>query len=196
MKNILTQLFGAAVTEDALKQFNAELGAKFVAKADFNTKLEEIKTLKGEKKNLEDKIGELTETANSAEDYKNKLETLQNDIKEKEKQAEADRKEKEKADGIAARFETVVGEKKFSHDAVRADYLKKFGEALDNTDYQGKSDAEIFHALTKDDAAAFENVKAFHLEGGANKGFGGDSGIDLGKLDMADYIKARNEMKG
>lgn len=174
MKNILTQLFGEAVTEDALKQFNAELGAKFVAKADFNTKLEEIKTLKGEKKNLEDKIGELTETANSAEDYKNQLETLQNDIKEKEKQAEADRKAKEKADGIAARFETVVGEKKFSHDAVRADYLKKFGEALDNTDYQGKSDAEIFHALTKDDAAAFENVTAYHLEGPTNKGFGAE----------------------
>lgn len=47
-----------------------------------------------------------------------------------------------------------------------------FGETLDNKDYQGKSDTEIFHALTKDDAAAFENVTAFHLEGGANKGFG------------------------
>ena len=174
MKNILTQLFGEAVTEDALKQFNAELGAKFVAKADFNTKLEEIKTLKGDKKSLEEKIDELTKTANSAEYYKNQLETLQNDIKEKEKQAEADRKAKEKADGIAARFETVVGEKKFSHDAVRADYLKKFGEALDNTDYQGKSDAEIFHALTKDDAAAFEGVTAYHLEGPTNKGFGAE----------------------
>ena len=172
MKDILTQLFGEAVTEDALKQFNAELGRKFVAKTDFNTKLEEIKTLKDDKKTLEDKIGELTETANSAEDYKNKLETLQNDIKEKERRAEEDRKAKEKADGIASRFEMVVGEKKFSHDAVRADYLKKFGEALDNTDYQGKSDSEIFHALTKDDAAAFENVTAIRLEGGANKGIG------------------------
>ena len=174
MKNILTQLFGEAVTEDALKQFNSELGAKFVAKTDFNTKLEEIKTLKADKKSLEEKIGELTETANSAEDYKNQLETLQKDIKEKEKQAEEDRKAKEKADGIAARFETVVGEKKFSHDAVRADYLKKFGEALDNADYQGKSDTEIFHALTKDDAAAFENVTAFQLEGATNKGIGAE----------------------
>ena len=45
MKAILTQLFGEAVTEDTLKQFNAELGKKFVAKADYNSKLEEIKGL-------------------------------------------------------------------------------------------------------------------------------------------------------
>ena len=120
---------------------------------------------------MEEKISELTETAKSAEDYKNKLEALQNEIKEKEEKAEADRIAKEKADSIATRFDAVVGEKKFSHDAVRDDYLKKFGEALDNEDYKSKSDAEIFHALTKDDAAAFKNVTAFHLEGGANKGF-------------------------
>ena len=47
MKEILTQLFGEAVTDDAMKQFNAELGKKFVAKADFNAKVEEVKTLKG-----------------------------------------------------------------------------------------------------------------------------------------------------
>ena len=41
MKEILTQLFGDAVTDDAMKQFNAELGKKFVAKADFNAKVDE-----------------------------------------------------------------------------------------------------------------------------------------------------------
>ena len=45
MKEILKQLFGEAVTDDALKQFNAELGKKFVAKTDYNTKLEVIKSL-------------------------------------------------------------------------------------------------------------------------------------------------------
>ena len=56
MKDILTQLFGDAVTDDAMKQFNAELGKKFVAKADFNAKVEEVKTLKGEKKFSHDAI--------------------------------------------------------------------------------------------------------------------------------------------
>lgn len=42
MKNILTQLFGDLVTDEAMSQFNKELGLKFVAKADYNNKLEEI----------------------------------------------------------------------------------------------------------------------------------------------------------
>ncbi len=42
MKNILTQLFGDLVTDEAMSQFNKELGLKFVAKADYNSKLEEI----------------------------------------------------------------------------------------------------------------------------------------------------------
>jgi hypothetical protein len=36
MKEILTQLFGDAVTDDAMKQFNAELGKKFVANVNLN----------------------------------------------------------------------------------------------------------------------------------------------------------------
>lgn len=168
-------LKGLGLSDEDVQKILAENGKDIEReKAKTAEAIEENKTLKGDKKTLEEKIDELTKTANTAEDYKNKLETLQNDIKVKEEKAEADRKAKEKADGIAARFETVVGEKKFSHDAVRADYLKKFGEALDNTDYQGKSDAEIFHALTKDDAAAFEGVTAFHLKGGATKGFGAE----------------------
>lgn len=172
MREILISLFGDAVTDDALKQFNAELGKKFVAKNDYNTRLEDIKSLKADKKSLEDKITELSEKAGSAEDYKSQLENLQLEIAEKEQKAEADRVAKEKAADIENRFGAAVGEKKFSHDAVRADYLKKFGEALDSEEYKGKSDADIFHLLTKDDSAAFENVTAFRLEGGTNKGIG------------------------
>ena len=46
MKDFLTNLFGAeAVTEDNFAKFTAELSKRFVAKADFNSKLEEIKGL-------------------------------------------------------------------------------------------------------------------------------------------------------
>lgn len=165
MQEILKQLFGEAVTEDALKQFNAELGKKFVAKADHNTKLEEIKT-------LQEKITELGEKANTADDYKRQFEDLKTEIKRKEEKEAADRIAKEKADAVANRFAAVLGEKKFNHEAIKADYLKKFGEALENKDFEGKSDSEIFHELTKDDGAAFEGVTAFKLEGGTNKGIG------------------------
>lgn len=157
---------------------------------------EEIKTLKEDKKSLEEKITELTENAQSAEEYKTQLETLQKEIKEKEEKDEADRIAKEKAESVANRFGAVLGEKKFTHEAIKADYLKKFGDALENKDFEGKSDSEIFHELTKDDGTAFEGVSVFKLEGGTNKGIGGGSDADLGKLSMADYIAARNEMKG
>ena len=108
------------------------------------------------------------------EDFKRQFERLQNEIAQKEAKEKADKEAKKKADTIASRFGAVVGERKFSHEAIKADYLRKFGEALDNKDFTSKSDAEILHELTKDDAAAFENVTAFRLEGGTNKVVGTD----------------------
>lgn len=107
-----------------------------------------------------------------AEDYKSKFESLQKEIAEKEKQAKADAESRKKAESILSRFNTAVGEKKFNHEAIKADYLKKFGEALESKDFEGKSDADIFHELTKDDASAFKGVTAFKLEGGSGKSLG------------------------
>ena len=91
MKEILTQLFGDVVTDEAMKQFNAELGKRFVAKADFNAKVEEVKTLKGEKKTLEDEVAKLNENVNGNEDVKKELEALKAKIDADAKQAEAER---------------------------------------------------------------------------------------------------------
>lgn len=139
-------------------------------------KITDLETKLGEKNTAFEKLSEdfedLKNQNASAEDFKQKFEDLQKEIKEKEEQAEADRIAKEKAERIASRFEAVVGEKEFAHDAIKADYLKKFGEALEDKEYQGKSDTEIYHALTKDDANAFKGVTAFKLEGGTNKGIG------------------------
>ena len=172
MKEILTQLFGEAVTDDAMKQFNAELGKKFVAKADFNAKVEEVKTLKGEKKTLEDEVTRLNENANGNEDVKKELEALKAKIDADAKQAEADRISREKAESDERLFNEAVGEKKFSHDAIKSHYLKKFAEALESEEYKGKGDVDIFHALTKDDATAFEGVTAVKLQGGTPQGLG------------------------
>lgn len=139
------------------------------AEADLKTKKEDFDRLTTEFETLK------SENA-SGEDWKAKFEALQADNVAKEKQAEADRLMKEKQEGIENRFSTALGDKKFSHDAIKADYLKKFGEALESKDYEGKSDADIFHALTKDDASAFAGVNVVHLPGGGSGGFGG--GVD------------------
>ena len=175
MKEILTQLFGDAVTDDAIKQFNAELGKKFVAKADFNAKVEEVKTLKGEKKTLEDEVTRLNENANGNEDVKKELEALKAKIDADAKQAEADRISREKAESDERLFNEAVGEKKFSHDAVKIHYFNLFRQDLAKEENKGKSAVDILHNLTKDDATAFTGVTAVKLAGGRPTGINGAS---------------------
>ena len=47
MIEFLKQTFGDAVTDDIITQFKSELGRKFVAKADYNTKRDELKEALG-----------------------------------------------------------------------------------------------------------------------------------------------------
>lgn len=153
MKNILTQLFGDLVTDEAMSQFNKELGLKFVAKADYNNKLEEIKTLKTDKDNLTDKITELTEKTSSAEDYKKQLEDLKKEIKDKE---DADKKALEDAqltDAIIA----VFGDKKFTSDYVKNGLIADMKAEIAKPENKGKGYGELFEALTKDKEGIFAN---------------------------------------
>ena len=202
MKEILTQLFGDAVTDDAMKQFNAELGKKFVAKADFNAKVEEVKTLKGEKKTLEDEVFKLNENANGNEDVKKELEALKAKIDADAKQAEADRISREKAESDERLFNEAVGEKKFSHDAVKSHYFNLFRQDLAKEENKGKSAVDILHNLTKDDATAFTGVTAVKLQGGRPMGTGhGYSSVkDIMNSDMTREQKrqaiAENIAKG
>ena len=192
MKEILTQLFGDAVTDDAMKQFNAELGKKFVAKADFNAKVEEVKTLKGEKKTLEDEVARLNDNANSNEDVKKELEALKAKIDADAKQAEADRISKEKAESDERLFNEALGEKKFSHDAIKSHYFNLFRQDLAKEENKGKSAVDILHNLTKDDATAFTGVTAVKLAGGRPSGTSGKTRDEI--MAIKDGNTRRAEM--
>ena len=192
MKEILTQLFGDAVTDDAMKQFNAELGKKFVAKADFNAKVEEVKTLKGEKKTLEDEVTRLNENANGNEDVKKELEALKAKIDADAKQAEADRISREKAESDERLFNEAVGEKKFSHDAIKSHYFNLFRQDLAKEENKGKSAVDILHNLTKDDATAFTGVTAVKLAGGRPSGTSGKTRDEI--MAIKDGNTRRAEM--
>lgn len=192
MKEILTQLFGEAVTDDAIKQFNAELGKKFVAKADFNAKVEEIKTLKSEKKTLEDDIAKLNENANGNEEVKKELEALKAKIDADAKQAEADRISREKAESDERLFNEALGEKKFSHDAIKSYYFNLFRQDLAKEENKGKSAVDILHNLTKDDATAFTGVTAVKLAGGRPSGTSGKTRDEI--MAIKDGNTRRAEM--
>ena len=192
MKEILTQLFGDAVTDDAMKQFNAELGKKFVAKADFNAKVEEVKTLKGEKKTLEDEVTRLNENANGNEDVKKELEALKAKIDADAKQAEAERISREKAESDERLFNEAVGEKKFSHDAIKNHYFNLFRQDLAKEENKGKSAVDILHNLTKDDATAFTGVTAVKLAGGTPQGNGTKYTSKADIMAIKDRTERRN----
>lgn len=161
------------VEKEVAEKIFAERSKEIEADKAKREKLEtELKEKKESLDNLSKEFEDLKSSNASAEEYKTKYEALVADNEAKAKQAEADRILAEKNADIEKRFAQCVGDKKFSHDAIKASYLKKFAEALESEEYKGKGDVDIFHALTKDDAAAFAGVTAVKLQGGRPIGTG------------------------
>lgn len=155
------------VDKEVAEKIFAERSKEIEADKEKREKLEtELKEKKESLDNLSKEFEDLKSSNASAEEYKTKYEALVADNEAKAKQAEADRILAEKTENINKRFEAVVGEKKFSHDAIKADYLKKFGEAIELEENKSLSDEQVFHNLIKDDATAFTGVTAVKLAGG------------------------------
>lgn len=122
----------------------------------------------------------------SAEDYKAKFEKLQGDIAAKEKEEKEAKEKAEREENILNRYNAVAVDKdgkplEWTHEAIKADYLHKFSEALNDKANEGKSDADIFSALTKEDGAAFKVPGAQTVFGGANNVSGPD--LDDAKIN-------------
>ena len=161
------------VEKEVAEKIFAERSKEIEADKAKREKLEtELKEKKESLDNLSKDFEDLKSSNASAEEYKTKYEALVADNEAKAKQAEADRILAEKTENINKRFEAVVGEKKFSHNAIKADYLKKFGEALELEENKSLSDEQVFHNLIKDDKNAFEGVTAVKLAGGRPTGTG------------------------
>lgn len=151
----------------------------------------ELKEKKTALESLNAEFEQLKASNANAEDWEKKFNDLSAEIAEKEKQAKLEREAKEKADMIESRFNAVVGDRKFTHEAIKADYLHKFGEALDNKDFMGKSDADIFHELIKDDKNALENVQMqLNMPGGQPAG-----GANQEPKSLLEALQAQYENK-
>lgn len=166
----------ADATDEQLKAIMDLNGADIEKEKSKRTAIEnELKDKKADFDNLNTEFEALKASNASGEDWKKKFDDLQADITAKAEQAKAERAAAEKKADIEKRFADCVGDKTFSHDAIKEAYLKKFGDALESDEYKGKGDADIFHALTKDDATAFTGVTGVRLAGGKPQGIGGSS---------------------
>ena len=192
-----------AITVKYLEDLGVE---KEVAEKIFAERSKEIEADKAKREKLETELKEKTDSLDnlskefedlkannaSAEEYKSKYEAVIAENEAKAKQAEADRILAEKNADIEKRFAECVGDKKFSHDAIKADYLKKFADALESEEYKGKGDVDIFHALTKDDATAFTGVTAVKLAGGTPQGNGTKYTSKADIMAIKDRTERRN----
>ena len=193
----------AELTDEQLDKIMAINGADVEkAKSKVAALEAEVKEAKETAAKINTEFEALKASNAGAEEYKSKYEALVAENEAKARQAEADRIAKEKAEGYDKRFDAVVGDKKFTHDAIRADYRRKFETALSDKENEGKSDADVFHALTKDDATAFTGVTAVRLAGGRAMGAGKSysSVKDIMNSDMSREEKrmaiAENVAKG
>ena len=128
----------------------------------------------------------------SAEDYKAKFDKLQEDIATKEKEEKEAKEKAEREENILNRYNAVAVDKdgkplEWTHEAIKADYLHKFSEALNDNANEGKSDADIFSALTKEDSTAFKVPGAQTVFGGANNVSGPD--LDDAKINAIMGLK-------
>ena len=200
MQNIheILKAYGLEVPSDKKADFDKAMIDNYKTVAEVQKVNDKLKKTEQElttaKQSLSDITGELQSLKDSnanAADWEKKFNDLSADIAEKEKQAKLEREAKEKADMIESRFNTVVGDRKFTHEAIKADYLHKFGEALDNKDFMGTSDADIFHELIKDDKHALENVQMqLNMPGGQPAG-----GANQEPKSLLEALQAQYENK-
>lgn len=128
-------------------------------------------------------LGEAQATVKELEKAKGDSTALQTEL-DKYKAAEEKRLADEKAAAARKetenRFDAAVGEgRKFVHDYVRLGVIGEFEKALADDANKGKSDKEIFEAITKDkDYFASQNPPAGGM-GGASSGGGSDDAVDV-----------------
>lgn len=160
------------LTDETIDKIMAENGKDIqkaqgqldAVKAELKSAKETITTITGELQTLKDSNAD-------AEHWKGKFEELQKDVAAKEQAEKEEKARLEREENIKERYNAVCVDKdgnplEWAHDAIRADYLKRFTDAIADEANTGKSDGEIFHALTKDDGAAFKRVQPdVHLKG-------------------------------
>lgn len=141
------------------------------------------------------KVEKLTEQVNTANetitDLKGKLDdaskvdvkALQDKIKEFE-DAEADRVQKENAqketEALKARFSPLKGDKKFLNEGTESWMFSEFRNALSLEENKGKSDADIYAAITKD-KNIYENPNGKYTNPPAGGG-------NIGKADFKRFF--------
>lgn len=130
----------------------------------------ELDTARSDLENTRRTLKELQDSAADMDDVRARLKTFED--------AEKTRLEKEKADAerarLISRMDAVLGDRKFAHEKLRDPVADEFARAISDQANVGKSDKEIFEAITDgQNYFASQNPPAPNMPG-----FGGYTGGD------------------
>ena len=160
------------ISDDVINKIMEQNGAdieKF--KDDAETAGRKLETANQTIDSLTNEMRVLKENNASADEWKSKFEALEQQIRTEKEAAEAERIRAEREASVLELFNSAATDENgktlvWAHEAIKSDYLKKFGEALENKANEAKTAKEIFHELTKDDAGAFKGITAAVVPGG------------------------------
>jgi len=126
---------------------------------------------------LEGEIYELKKNSNV--DWKEKFETLDNQIKEQESQ----RKAKEEDDNLTKNITQAIGNRRFVNDFTKNAIVNEIKTALKDSANAGKSAKDLFVEITKDKEGIFSNPNQQIDMPGI------DETIDTGNISKAEFDK-------
>ena len=156
--------------DEIIKQIFAENGKDVNAE---KTKYSDYDTIETQLAEAKTTITALEQTKGEASTMKAELDKYKAADEQRKKDEDAAKARKE----TETRFDAAVGaDKKFVHEYVRTGVIGEFEKALADPANKGKSDKEVFEAITKDkDYFASQNPPAAGSMGGAAGGSGVDS---------------------
>ena len=171
-------------------------GDKALTFADFKAALEADKNIKlanladgkyVDKDKLDKKNNDLSEAQNTITKLNSEIETLKTngadveklkqtiaDYEAKEQKRVNDEKASKELEAIKARFSPLKGEKKFLNEGTENWIFGEFKNALTLEENKGKSDADIYEAITKD-KNIYENPNQKFINPPADRSNGNDS---------------------
>ena len=140
-------LKGLELEKDTINTIMAEHG-KLITESKEST--EELKT---KVESYEAKIAELEKASTDSTKLKEELENLQNSIAEEKKQAKLQEEEKLFIKNIEASF----GDKEFVNEYTKSSIINEVKESLKKSENLGKSTKDVFEEITKDKEGIFKN---------------------------------------
>ena len=147
-------LKGFGLSDEDIQKILAENGRDVEReKAKTDAAYEELKTLKADKEELENKVTTLTNASGDADKVKKELDELKATIEAEKEAAKKEAEDNALTDAIVA----VFGEKKFTSDYVRNGIIADMKNEIAKAENKGKGYAELFEAITKDKEGIFAN---------------------------------------